>query len=141
MDAPHNPYGAPTARIVDPGLASGLDPRRVEHVRIGQRWVNITFLIYLLVVAGTTAARLEAGPMSAVALVGYLVLIIGGAIGLGRIGTGLQTHIVLRVLWILLLLVPVAPVPLLVLALSSARATRFLQKAGLKVGLLGARKP
>lgn len=141
MNAPHNPYSAPTARIVDPDIAPAMDPRRVEHVRIGQRWVNITFLVYLMLLAASRVAGLETGTLSLVALAGYLLLIIGGAVGLGRIGTGMQTHIVLRVLSVILLLVPFPAVPLLVLALSSARATRFLRKAGLKVGLLGARKP
>lgn len=142
MDAPHNPYSAPTARIVDPaGAVTAFDPVRVEQVRTGQRWLNYAFLAYLLV----TALVLGPGPTLAsstlLAIAGYLVLITGGAVGLWRIGAGMQTHIVLRVLAILLLFVPTAVVPFLVMGLSSARATRFLRKAGLKVGLLGARKP
>lgn len=141
MDAPHNPYSAPAARIADPDVAPAMDPRRVEDVRVGQRWVNVTFLAYLGVIAATHVLRPGEVATLWLVLSGYLMLLVGGAVGLGRIGTGMQTHIVLRVLLFLLLLVPTPAAPLLVLGLSSGRATRFLRKAGLKVGLLGARKP
>ena len=142
MDAPHNPYSAPSARIADPaGAVTGFDPARVEQVRVGQQWLNYAFLAYLMV----TALVLVPGPTvvrsTLLAVAGYLVLITGGAVGLWRIGAGMQAHVVLRVLAILLLFVPMALVPFLVMGLSSARASRFLRKAGFKVGLMGARKP
>lgn len=141
MDAHHNPYSAPTARVVDPSSDSTLDPRRVEMVRVGQLWVNYTFLAYLgvLLVGQALTATSPLRPLVGVGA--YLVLVVGGAIGLGRIGTGMQTHMAVRVLSIVLLLVPLPFLGLLILALSSGRASRFLRKAGLKVGLLGARKP
>lgn len=142
MNAPHNPYSAPTARIVDPAAeVAALDPVRVEQVRTGQQWLNYAFLAYLLVAALGAVPGPNVFISLLVVLGGYLALIIGGAVGLWRIGTGMQTHVALRILAILLLFVPTPVVPLLVMGLSSGRATRFLRKAGLKVGLLGARKP
>ena len=123
-----NPYSPPKAEVADVDASADIDYVRLNRVASGQRLIISAFL--LSIGAAILAAILP------FAFIFTLVASVMGIVGVVRATGGLGTHAVMRVLYSLLMLVPLFN--LLVVARLSAKSTKVLRAAGYKVGLLGA---
>ncbi|HEX7813612.1 hypothetical protein [Dyella sp.] len=127
MNDTNNPYAAPSAYARQ---RSG-STQQTEQIISGQKQVIYAMLLYMLAgVASSTVAVALGG------LIGLASLAMG-LIGVWRLCTGLGHGVVLRVLWMILLFLPL--IGLLLLLILNGRATRYLRDAGYSVGLMGAR--
>lgn len=122
----NNPYQAPAAEISDPVESSAV----LEQIKGGQKLVIYALLAYIAAMF-MRGAGLE--PFSLIAALGALVM---GLIGVYRLSVGLSYSMVVRVIFLILLFVPL--VGLLVMLRLNANATTRLRTAGYRVGLLGA---
>lgn len=134
-----NPYSPPLARVAADSPADALQGERLEKIRTGQRLVVWAMLMYFAIGAlsllplSVSSMRLLFLP----AMVAVLVMIVQSFVGLFRMWSGLGTPMAYRIIMALLMFVPL--IGLLILAGSSARATKHLHQHGYRVGLLGAR--
>lgn len=134
-----NPYSPPLANVERPLAGNAEVLARLEKVRTGQRLVIWAMLLYFalgalsLLPLSVSLMRLLVLP----AMVAVLVMIVQSFVGLFRIWSGLGTPMAFRIILGVLLFVPL--IGLLILASSSARATKQLRQHGYRVGLLGAR--
>ncbi len=133
-----NPYSPPLANVERPLAGNAEVIARLEKVRTGQRLVIWAMLLYFslgalsLLPLSLSSMRLLLLP----AMVAVLVMIVQSFVGLFRIWSGLGMPMAFRIILGVLLFVPL--IGLLILATSSARATKHLRQHGYRVGLLGA---
>jgi hypothetical protein len=128
----NNPFSPPVARVDDVGSPAAGDPQRLDRIASGQRWMVISVVVMLASLPLQGALGAIAGLIS-VASAGL------GIFSVIRLTGGLGTHIVARVIYVLMILFPF--LNLLAMARLSGQATKALRAAGLRVGLLGASKP
>jgi hypothetical protein len=122
----NNPYQAPTAEVSDPVE----DGTVLEQVKGGQKLVIYALLAYIAAMLMRGAGL---GPFSLVAALSALGM---GLVGVYRLSSGLSYSMVVRVIFLILMFVPL--VGLLVMLRLNANATTRLRAAGYRVGLLGA---
>jgi hypothetical protein len=125
MDAGHNPYRPPRARV-DVASESAADLGRVMS---GQRLVLYAALAHLL----SLPLQAAAGAFASLAL--SLVALVLSIFGIVRLGGGLGMLSVTKLVLSLLMFVPLAN--LIALLVLNRRATRVLREAGHVVGWLG----
>lgn len=134
-----NPYSPPLAGVEQPSTGDTDLRLRLEKIRSGQRLVIWAILLYFAIGAlfqlpsSLSSMRFIVLP----GIVAVLVMIVQSFVGLFRIWSGLGTPMAFRIILGVLLFVPL--IGLLILASSSARATKYLRQHGYRVGLLGAR--
>lgn len=136
-----NPYSPPIANVERLPAIGTEELAQLEKIRSGQRLVVWAMLLYfglgaLSVLVGEGTSLVAIITMTVLGLAFLIAMIALALIGLLRIWSGLGTAVIFRILLFLLLFVPL--VGLLVLASSSARATKRLRANGYRVGLLGA---
>jgi hypothetical protein len=124
-----NPYAPPKAHVADASSSPPADVQRLNRVASGQRLVVVS-LIVSLAALGLRAAVGEAGML--ISLFGSII----GIVGVVRLSSALGSHVVVRVLYAICMLLPL--VNLLIMARLSAKATKALRAAGYRVGLFGA---
>lgn len=136
-----NPYSPPRTNVEPaPSIDAG-NLARLEKIRTGQRFVIVAILLYFGA-AAVSALLDDAMSLMAVTMISLVILVLSVAmivmalLGLFGMWSGLGTAMVYRIVMVLLLFLPL--VGLLVLASSSARATKRLRANGYRVGLLGA---
>lgn len=125
MDAGHNPYQPPRARVDVPADTA----TDVGRVISGQRLAIYAVLAHLL----SLPVQAAAGALAGLAL--SLVALALSIFGIVRLGSGLGMLPVTKLLLALLMFVPL--VNLLVLLVVNRRATRVLRDAGRTVGWFG----
>lgn len=113
-------------------LAHGMDLRMVARRQRLLLW----FVLAQVIASGAPFVAGNLHPLVPLALLplqlAVQILIVVGVI---QMLAALRTHILVRILYILLLFVPC--ISLLMLLLANGHATRALRKAGLRVGLMG----
>lgn len=123
-----NPYAAPQTGA---SLADG--PSRVLAVGRAQKLLIYAILLNLV----GTVIVFAAGPAGGMlALPINLFSLVLSIIGIIRLAIGLGNGIAMRVVYIVLMFVPL--VNLITLVILNGKATKMLRDAGYKVGLLGA---
>lgn len=133
-----NPYSPPLANVEHASAGNAEVLARLEKVRTGQRLVIWAMVLYFamgalwLLPLGLFSLRVIALP----AMAEMFVVIVQSLLGVVRMWSGFETPIAYRIIMAALLFVPM--VGLLILAGSSARATKSLRQHGYRVGLLGA---
>ena len=128
-----NLYQSPASNVVAPVRRERAN-ERLDDVAYGQK--SIIYAIVLYFVASTIFAAL--GPQSLVlALVAILISIGLAWSGIYKVSRGLEYPFWLRLMFLLFTLAP--GVGLIALLFLNSRATARLEKAGYRVGLLGAR--
>jgi predicted RNA-binding Zn-ribbon protein involved in translation (DUF1610 family) len=125
---------APPPQTYDP--RRGIDLREVAKRQRALLWYVLTLLALQIATIATPFYGFAPVVFPAILLV-YWIALITIIVGVVRLHGALGTHIVMRILGVLVLLVPLAN--LLALLRANARATRVLREAGLKVGLMGVR--
>jgi len=115
---------------------SAVEPRsadsRLADLASGQRLVIFAILVNIASIPIVFVSR----PFGTICgLVGTVL----GIVGIVRLAAGLGRGTILRVLFVLLMLIPLVNV--LTLAMLNARATRRLRAGGYQVGFLGATEP
>ena len=123
-----NPYSAPSATQV--GLQDG--SVRLESIASGQKLVIYAILVYFAVII----LQLVVGPIAGVLL---LVSMVMGIIGVIRLASGLGKSTASKVIFVVLLFIPL--VGLITLLVLNGKATAALRAGGYRVGLLGASRP
>jgi hypothetical protein len=121
-----NPYSPPKADVADVDSAAVVDHVRLDRVASGQRLLVISVLISFL-------GFLPLGLFNAIFVIAAAIV---GIVGAVRTSGGLGSHWVMRVVYSLMMILPLFN--LLAMARLSAKATKVLRAAGYKVGLLGA---
>lgn len=124
-----NPYKAPLSDI-----QNRLDPEvseRMERMSFGQKLVIYAVLIYFL----AAVARLIIGPLAFVLVFASLIM---SLVGLYKVLSARQSHILVKIILFILLFVPL--INILVLLSINSRATKALREAGYRVGIMGASK-
>ena len=116
---------------------------KIESVRSGQRLILIAILLTFSFNFSSTsiALRLAAGNERAVLILNGLIglaAIILSIIGLLRMTSGLSYQIALRIIFCILMIIPL--LNLITLVILNSKATTTLRNNGYKVGLLGAEK-
>jgi len=131
MAQDNNPYRAPDAQVADSVTHSVLN----EDIASGQKLVIYAILAYFL--AGALKGTL--GPVSSI-ICGLVVIaaLFMALFGVWQLATGLGHPALLRLLWVILMFVPL--VNLLTMVILSSMGTSRLRAAGYSVGLLGARR-
>ncbi|RBP51716.1 hypothetical protein DFR28_1021149 [Arenicella xantha] len=125
-----NPYKAPSSDIVA-NNQSEEQQAQTERLAQGQKLIIYAMLLYFVVLF----AQAFIGLLGPLLLLGCLLMSI---IGLFRVLSVLDSHIVIKILLFILLFVPL--INLFVMLRINARATKRLRAEGYTVGLLGARK-
>ena len=121
----NNPYQSPQSRVAD--VVDG----DIEAIAGGQKLVIYAILVYFLAVASQAA-------------IGQLGLLIGlvslglSIAGIIKLRAGMKFSTVTQIICVVLMFVPL--VGLLMLLVLNSKATKRLQAAGYRVGLLGASK-
>jgi len=108
--------------------ASGVQP--IEKVASGQKLIIYSILVNLLTI-GLVAV------FGDIASLVYIVAIVMSFVGMFRLASGLGYSTAARILFVVLLVIPL--VGLITLLVLNSRATKALREAGYKVGLFGAR--
>lgn len=124
-----NPYQAPLSDI-----QSDLNPElseRMERMSFGQKLVIYAVLIYFI----AAIARMFIGPLIFVLLFASLIM---SLVGLYKILSARQSHVMVKIILFALLFVPL--INILVLLSINSRATKALREAGYRVGFMGASK-
>ena len=121
----NNPYQSPPSRVAD--VVDG----NIEASAGGQKLVIYAILIYFL----AAASRLVIGPLALLIALLALGLAIAGILKLSA-GMGFST--LTKIVCVVLMFVPL--VGLIMLLVLNSKATKRLQAAGYRVGLLGASK-
>jgi hypothetical protein len=124
-----NPYQSPTADVVAPVKRERFNDR-LDDVAYGQKNIIYAILLYL----GAVFLIKVFGLLSLAAL---LISIGLSWSGIYKISRGLEYPFWLRLVFLLLMLVPL--IGLFALLFLNNRATARLRRAGYPVGLLGAR--
>ena len=129
----NNPYAAPSAAVSE--YVSIDDKDRIRRIARGQRmmvWAVLGQWFASAVSVASDSVALK-GVMS-LAAIACMVMAIVGAVRLSR---ALGSHVVTTVLVAILMIVPL--INLVTMLVLSMRATRALRKAGVRVGLMGAK--
>ncbi len=143
MASQHNPYQAPLSSSTVPAPPRD-SSAKIRAVGKAQRLVNNGILMYLLLIAMSVTSEFALvadrhfgqSIVSAMFPLIALAIFIFLLVAVGRLAHALH-GIGNAVIYCLCLLIPcVGLIPLLFL---NARATRYLKKNGVKVGLLGAK--
>lgn len=130
-----NPYAAPSA-VVGEVMQDGVDRDRLRRIASGQRMM--VWAVLLQFVAGGVNGAFQDHPMvRPIAVIAAFVFAIMAIIGAVRLSRALGSHIVTTILVAILMIVPL--VNLVTMLVLSMRATRALRKAGVRVGLMGAK--
>lgn len=109
----------------------------IENVRSGQK--IIIYAILLNIVSFPLRLAFAGDPaLNAISALMTLAAIIISIFGLLRLAKGLGYSVILRIVFGVLMILPL--ISLIVLLVLNAKATAFLRAAGLQVGLLGASK-
>ena len=124
----NNPYQAPTASLNDADPSDIL----IERVASGQKLIIYAIVINIL----ATVLQLAIHPI--LGLLG-LVSLVMAVIGVIKLTAGLSASVISKVIYVILMFVPV--INLITLLILNSRATRELRAKGYKVGLMGASKP
>jgi len=125
-----NPYAAPKARVADLDRLDAEEWERLRRVASGQR-----LLIYALLASlGSLALQMRFGSSAWGVGVAASVLAIFGAV---RLAGGLGRGWISRTIYAIVMLVPF--LNMIIMATLSSQGTQALRKAGVRVGLLGAR--
>ena len=119
-----NPYKPPEAEVESKKEVSEIESKKLKSLASGQKLIIYAILVYFLAFAAG-----QVSPIAAMVLVfasfALSVLVL------------LNVHIVFKILYFLLLFLPLLNI--LALLSINARATKMLRKGGYKVGLLGAK--
>jgi hypothetical protein len=109
---------------------------KVESVRSGQQLILLAILLNFSIYA---LRFVENGSVVVImsGLIGLAAIILS-IIGMLRMTSGLGYHIALRIVFCILMIVPL--VNLITLLILNSKATATLRRNGYKVGLLGAEK-
>ena len=121
----YNPYEAPKADVSAPMV----DEAGIEQVASAQKLIIYSILAYF----AAAAIRAMLGPLGLLVALGAVLM---GLVGTYRLCSGLGFSTASRIILMVLMCVPL--VSLIVLLVLNAKATRKLQAAGYRVGLLGA---
>lgn len=135
MSNPPNAYAPPKANLEPPPDTSGLDAAQLERLRTGQRLVILAILISFAMTPFNMAVNDSAYAMIMVVLsIANLILIV---IGMYRLSSGHGYGTLVSIIFCILAIIPL--IGLILMIGLSISATGKLQKAGYKVGLLGAK--
>ncbi len=122
-----NPYEAPKARVATQAFSD----ENIDKIARGQKLVVYAFILYFAAMALQSVLGFVVALVALGALVTALVGVFRLSSGMGH-GTGL------KILWIVLMFVPL--INLITLLRLNSSATKALRAAGYRVGLLGASK-
>lgn len=128
MENTLNPYSPPKAEVADVDAAAVVDHERLHRIASGQR----------LLVASVLVSFLGFVPLGFFKLVIVIAAWGLGIFGAVRTSGGLGSHWIMRVIYSLMMLLPLFN--LLAMARLSAKATKELRAAGYRVGLMGVSK-
>jgi hypothetical protein len=131
----NNPYAAPSA-VVAEVMQDGVDRDRIRRIAGGQRMMVLAVLGQFLA-SGVNAAVAVDSPIRLLAGLAAVACAVMAIVGAVRLTRALGSHIVTTILVAILMIVPL--VNLITMLVLSMRATRALRKAGIRVGLLGAK--
>ncbi|RMF36911.1 MAG: hypothetical protein D6753_18605 [Planctomycetota bacterium] len=142
-ESEQNPYQAPTASAA--AGAQGDAPEKVRAVGKAQRLVNFAILLYLLLIPINIFANITMAASNGESIGALIMLLLVGVAALGivvfiLVAVAMLANAmhgpVMAVLYCVAMLIPC--VGLILLVVLNARATNYLKKHGVKVGLLGA---
>lgn len=129
MSSRPNPYSPPGAKVAD--VPSAVEIERLNRVASGQRLVIFALL-------GSIAAVAIQMAVSDIGIILSLAASVVAIVGIVRLAGGLGSSVIGRVVYAVLMIVPL--VNLIVMVILSSRATKALRAAGYEVGFLGARQ-
>jgi len=122
-----NPYEAPKAQVA----TQPFNDASIDKIARGQRLVVYAFILYFVAMALQSTLGLITGLVALAALVMALI-------GVFCLSSGMGHASGLKILWIVLMFVPL--INLITLLRLNSSATKALRAAGYRVGLLGASK-
>jgi len=122
-----NPYQAPDGVISN----SEIGEVAIEQVARGQKLIIYAILINII----SIILQIVIHPI--IGFVGLISLALS-IIGIIKLATGLGSSVLAKIIYIILMIIPL--VNLITLLVLNSRATRELRAAGYKVGLMGASK-
>lgn len=125
-----NPYKPPEAEVESKKEISEIEAKKLKSLASGQKLIIYAILVYFLAFAAG-----QVSPIVAMVLVFASFAL--SVVGLLKVLVLLNVHIVFKILYFLLLFLPLLNI--LALLSINARATKMLRKGGYKVGLLGAK--
>lgn len=126
-----NPYQAPQSSVESQIQLSEIEAVELRKLADGQKIVIFAILAYFIAMM----VRAVFPPLTYIIIPASLIMSLVGLIKVVRI---LKMHTVFKVIYFILLFVPL--INILALASINARATKMLRAGGYKVGLLGASK-
>ena len=130
-----NPYQTPEAAFNQ----EGIDLEKVKKIATGQKLIIYAIFIHMLLIT-INIVLVRYGIIESTI---YIVIVAGrffalllSIIGVIKLTSALGNSIIMKIIFIILLFLPL--INLIVLLLLNSRATRKVQEAGYKVGLFGA---